>query len=86
MTQYRGQRATAELRPPPEMIPLKRAALVAACLSSPAQAAVVEAGSVTDVTVAASLYDLRVAADGGCDPAGCTAALTRVSHTQNQFV
>lgn len=62
------------------MIPLKTAALVAACLSSPVKAAVVEAGSVTDVAVVASLYDNRLAADGGCDPAGCAAALTRVSH------
>lgn len=63
------------------MMPLKRAALVAAFLSSPVKSATVEAGSVTDVTVVASLYDLRAADDGGCDPAGCTATLTRVSHT-----
>lgn len=69
------------------MMPLKGAALALGLgglglgqLSSPVQAAVVEAASVTDVTETASLYDLRVAADGGCDPAGCTAALTRVSH------
>eukprot|EP00752_Nemacystus_decipiens_P014961 g13320.t1 len=59
------------------MLPLKRAALVAVMLSAPVEAAVVEAGSVTDVTVFASLYDLRVADDEGCDPAGCSAGLTR---------
>lgn len=30
------------------------------------------------VTATAALYDTRGLADGGCDPAGCTADLTRV--------
>ncbi len=57
---------------------MKRAA-VAACLLSPVQAAVVAAGSLTSVTVEAPLYDGRLSVDGGCDPAGCEAGLTRVS-------
>lgn len=40
---------------------------------------VVEAGVLGSVTTAASLYDTRLSAANGCDPAGCTAALTRVS-------
>lgn len=39
---------------------------------------VVEAGTLGDVTTSAALYDARLAADNGCDPAGCTANLTRV--------
>ena len=60
---------------------LKSAAIVA-CLLSPAEGAVVAAGSVTSVSVQAPLYDARVAADGGCDPAGCEASLTRVCAAQ----
>ena len=39
----------------------------------------VEAGTLGTVTTSASLYDTNVAAENGCDPAGCVAALTRVS-------
>jgi len=56
---------------------LKRA-IIAACLLSPVQAAVVAAGFLTSVTAVAPLYDKRLSADGGCDPAGCDASLTRV--------
>ena len=43
-------------------------------------AANVDAGGVTSVTIDAPLYDTRrVRVDGGCDPAGCSGALTRVS-------
>eukprot|EP00752_Nemacystus_decipiens_P014960 g13319.t1 len=36
-----------------------------------------EIGTIGTVTVTADLFDTNLAADGGCDPAGCTAALTR---------
>lgn len=39
----------------------------------------VEAGMVGTVTTSAALYDTRLSAGNGCDPAGCTADLTRVS-------
>ena len=35
------------------------------------------------VTATAALYDPNGLADGGCDPAGCTADLTRVSVGRN---
>ena len=37
------------------------------------------AGAVTTVAVDAPLYDTRLSADGGCDPAGCSGDLTTVS-------
>lgn len=37
-----------------------------------------EIGEVGTVTATAALYDPALLADGGCDPAGCTADLTRV--------
>ena len=40
--------------------------------------AVVEAGTLGTVTATADLYDLRLGNENGCDPDGCTAALTRV--------
>eukprot|EP00903_Cladosiphon_okamuranus_P020463 g18782.t1 len=36
-----------------------------------------EAGDVGTVTTASDLYDTNLSGDGGCDPAGCTADLTR---------
>lgn len=39
---------------------------------------VVEAGTLGAVTPMAVLYDPRLGNANGCDPAGCTAALTRV--------
>lgn len=39
---------------------------------------VVEAGTLGTVTPTAVLYDPRLGNANGCDPAGCTAALTRV--------
>lgn len=41
-------------------------------------AAVVEAGELGPVASRAEFYDLRLADTVGCDPAGCSAALTRV--------
>ena len=41
--------------------------------------AIVDAGTVTTVTVDAPLYDTNLAAAGGCDPEGCVGDLTRVS-------
>lgn len=32
------------------------------------------------ITATAALFDPSLSADDGCDPAGCTAALTRVSY------
>lgn len=40
---------------------------------------VVEAGELGIVTAASEVFDTRLAAANGCDPQGCTAALTRVS-------
>lgn len=39
---------------------------------------VVEAGTVGTVEVAAALFDPNDSTANGCDPAGCTASLTRV--------
>ena len=39
---------------------------------------VVEAGELGTVTATADLYDLRLGDTVGCNPGGCTAALTRV--------
>lgn len=47
--------------------------------ASNVEAAQVEAGTLTTVAVNAPLYDSRLGAANGCDPSGCTAALTRVS-------
>ena len=38
----------------------------------------VEAGTLGTVKTVAALYDTRLFGDNGCDPVGCTAALTRV--------
>lgn len=38
----------------------------------------VEAGTLGTVTASAALYDPNVVSANGCDPSGCTAALTRV--------
>lgn len=43
-----------------------------------AGAVVVEAGTLGTVTAMADLYDPRLGSENGCDPDGCTAALTRV--------
>eukprot|EP00752_Nemacystus_decipiens_P014962 g13321.t1 len=40
-------------------------------------AVVVEAGMLSTVTATADLYDPRLSNENGCDPDGCTAALTR---------
>lgn len=39
----------------------------------------VEVGTIGTVTTTAALFDPNLLADNGCDPSGCTAALTRVS-------
>ena len=41
-----------------------------------------DAAEVTTVIVEAPLYDIRLGADGGCNPAGCSGDLTRVSNNQ----
>ena len=41
-------------------------------------AVVVEAGTLGTVTATAALYDPRLGSANGCDPDGCTSALTRV--------
>lgn len=38
---------------------------------------VVEAGTLGTITTAAAVYDPNLSTAGGCDPAGCTASLTR---------
>lgn len=43
-----------------------------------ATAVVVEAGTLGTVTASAVLFDPRLGNSNGCDPDGCTAALTRV--------
>lgn len=40
----------------------------------------------TMVTTSADLFDPSLATDNGCDPAGCTAALTRVMNHSLQLV
>ncbi len=39
----------------------------------------IEAGTLGTVTATAALYDPSLGSANGCDPDGCTAALTRVS-------
>ena len=39
----------------------------------------VDAGEVVTVIIDAPIYDTRRSSDGGCDPAGCSGDLTRVS-------
>lgn len=51
-------------------------------LASAAIIVVAEAGTVTTVEADASLFDSRLAAAGGCDPAGCSGDKTRVSSLQ----
>lgn len=40
---------------------------------------VIDAGALETVTATAEFYDTRLGDSVGCDPEGCTAALTRVS-------
>ena len=42
----------------------------------------VEVGTVATVTATAALYDQNLADENGCDPSGCGAGLTRVSHNR----
>lgn len=57
------------------------ALIVAALLviSTGAQTNIVEVGSLATISAEAALYDSDLSVDNGCDPAGCVAALTRVS-------
>lgn len=55
------------------------AAALAAASCTFVNAAIVDAGAVTTVTVEAPLYDTRTGTAGGCGSAGCVGALTRVS-------
>lgn len=41
----------------------------------------VEAGTVGTVNATADIFDTNLSSSNGCDPDGCTAALTRVSVT-----
>lgn len=57
------------------------AALTLAASLAEATAAVVEAGTLTTVTVTAPLYDTTTTSvDGGCSPEGCVGDNTRVSN------
>lgn len=47
---------------------------------------VVEAGTLGTVTASAVLYDPRLGNSSGCDPDGCTAALTRVRKPTDSHV
>lgn len=47
---------------------------------------VVEAGTLGTVTASAVLYDPRLGDSNGCDPDGCTAALTRVRKPTNSHM
>lgn len=53
-------------------------------LASAAVIVVVEAGTVTTVDTEESLFDSRLLAAGGCDPAGCSGDKTRVSSLQEE--
>ena len=53
-------------------------AFVLATHAGVAFGATVDAGEVTTVEVDAPLYDTRLSVDGGCDPSGCIASMTRV--------
>lgn len=48
-------------------------------INAVADAATVDAGTLTTVSVNAPLYDDRSSADGGCNLDGCSGDLTRVS-------
>ncbi|CAM9670164.1 unnamed protein product [Ascophyllum nodosum] len=52
-------------------------AFVLATHAGVAFGATVDAGEVTTVEVDAPLYDTRLSVDGGCDPSGCIASMTR---------
>lgn len=43
-------------------------------------AATIDAGALTTVTVQAPLYDTSLSDEDGCDPAGCIGDFTRVSY------
>ena len=43
------------------------------------EAALVDAGTLTTVSIYTPLYDTRTSADDGCDPRGCIGEYTRVS-------
>lgn len=47
---------------------------------------VVEAGTLGTVTASAALFDPRLGNSNGCDPDGCTAALTRVRQPTQSHV
>lgn len=44
----------------------------------------VEAGTLGTVVAAATRFDTKLSDANGCDPAGCTASLSRVSREQRQ--
>ena len=66
---------------------IKIAALAAVLTANAVtDAATVDAGTLTTVSVDAPLYDDRSNADGGCNFDGCSGDLTRVSHRAINFV
>lgn len=64
---------------------LATAVATVSCMSSLANAATVDAGAFTTVTVEAPLYDTRLSAANGCNPAGCVGDLTRVRYAVYVF-
>lgn len=52
------------------------AAVLPPCVT---EAAIVDAGTVTTVSVSAPLYDTNLSDNYGCEPEGCVGDLTRVS-------
>ena len=68
--------------PPSPTTPIPTPAPVAGTTPAPASPTTgteQEAGEVGTVTATSDLYDTNLSGAGGCDPAGCSADLTRVS-------
>lgn len=72
--------------PPPPSPTTTTPAPVVAPVATPGPTAAVEVGDIGSVTATADLFDPSLPAENGCDPSGCTAALTRVSGGLNQLV
>lgn len=51
-----------------------------------ADAATIEAGALASITIDAPLYDTRKSGEGGCNPAGCSGDLTRVSSNSGIYL
>lgn len=61
------------------MLAVASKAVAVSYLFSLGTAAIVDAGTLTSVTVEAPLYDSNLSVDNGCDPSGCVGDLTRVN-------